>query len=158
MDYARRLQIADIAPSTSKCYLRAIRDLSLHAGRAPAELEIEDILDHLAHYKATRQIGSSSMNTRICGIRFYYREVLGRLDMDFHIPNPRRRVKPLSEVMTQAEVLSKRQKRSLHRLKQGVSETATPLFPSGTTQRRLAVQWTAKRGAHAPTQCSTRSG
>ena len=44
------------------------------------------------------------MNTRICGIRFYYREVLGRLDMDFHIPNPRRRVKPLSQIMTQAEV------------------------------------------------------
>ena len=104
VDFDQRLQIAGIAPSTSKSYLRAVRDLSLHAGRSPVDLEIEDILDHLAHYKASRKIGSSTMNTRICGIRFYYREVLGRLDMDFYIPNPSRRVKPLSEVMTQSEV------------------------------------------------------
>lgn len=76
------MSIAGIAPSTSKAYLRAVRDLSLHTGRPPADLEIEDIIDHLAHYKTTRKIGSSSMNLRVCGIRYYYREVLNRLDPD----------------------------------------------------------------------------
>ena len=98
------MTIAGIAPATSKSYLRAIRDLSLHFEAAPADLSTDQILDHLHFYKEQKKVGSSTMNIRICGIRFYYREVLQRTDMEFHIPNPRRTVKPLAEIINRREL------------------------------------------------------
>ena len=96
--------LAGMSPATAKSYLRAIRDLSLHFDLPPDELSVDQIIDHLHFYKEQKKIGSSTLNTRICGIRFYYREVLQRNDMEFYIPNPRRATKPLAEVIPRREI------------------------------------------------------
>jgi integrase/recombinase XerD len=49
-----------------------------------------EIIRHLTDCRDSRNLSSSALNSRICGIKYLYREVYRRLDLIVDLPNPRR--------------------------------------------------------------------
>jgi integrase len=72
-------------------------------GKTPAQLTGTEVIAHLNRSRELKQLSSSSLNTRICGIKYYYRRVLHRLDMAIDIPNPRR-IKQAGDLLTPVEM------------------------------------------------------
>jgi len=97
------LRLAGAAEATIINYVRAVRDLMEWTGKTPAQLTETEVIAHLNRYRELKQLSSSSLNTRICGIKYYYRRVLHRLDMALDIPNPRR-IKQVGDLLTPAEM------------------------------------------------------
>ena len=73
--------------STQKTYLRALRDLMEDCGAVPENLTAERIKTHLMTLRS--RLSSSPLNLRVCGIKYYFRHVVKRLDLVVDIPNPR---------------------------------------------------------------------
>ena len=73
--------------STQKTYLRALRDLMEDCGDVPENLTAERIKTHLMMLRS--RLSSSPLNLRVCGIKYYFRHVVKRLDLVVDIPNPR---------------------------------------------------------------------
>ncbi len=73
--------------STQVTYIRAIRDLMEDCGSIPEDLSAERIKAHLSSLRP--RLSSSPLNLRVCGIKYYFRHVVKRLDLVVDIPNPR---------------------------------------------------------------------
>ena len=97
------LRLSGAAEATTINYTRAVRDLMHATGKTPDQLCESGIIDHLNRYRDRKKLSPSALNIRICGIKYYFREVAHRLDIDINIPNPRR-VKQIGDILTPAEV------------------------------------------------------
>ena len=73
--------------STQITYIRAVRDLMEDCGAIPENLTAERIKAHLSSLRG--RLSSSPLNLRVCGIKYYFRHVVKRLDLVVDIPNPR---------------------------------------------------------------------
>lgn len=82
-------------------YVRALRDLQKHFDASADQLSRQQLLAYLALKRKT--YSSSSLNMQVCALKYYYREVLRRLDLVVTIPNPRRS-KQIGEVLNPTEV------------------------------------------------------
>ena len=87
---------------TQKPYLRAVRDLMESCKSIPEGLSADQIKAHLVSFKG--KISSSALNLRVCGIKFYFRHVVRRLDLVVDIPNPRV-AKYVQDVLSEDEIL-----------------------------------------------------
>jgi integrase/recombinase XerD len=87
---------------TQKPYLRGVRDLMESCKSVPELLSADDIKAHLVSFRG--KISSSSLNLRVCGIKFYFRHVVRRLDLVVDIPNPRV-AKYVQDVLSEGEIL-----------------------------------------------------
>jgi integrase/recombinase XerD len=83
--------------STQKMYLRALRDLMENCEDIPENLTATRIQKHLSELR--KDLSSSTLNTRVCGIKYYFRNVEKRPDLVVDIPNPRV-AKYVQEVLT----------------------------------------------------------
>jgi len=97
------LRLSGAAEATIINYVRAVRDLMEWTGKTPTELTETQVIAHLNRYRELKQLSPSALNTRICGVKYYYREVLHRLDMAIDLPNPRR-IKQIGDLLTPIEV------------------------------------------------------
>jgi integrase/recombinase XerD len=97
------MQIAGCTEATQVNYARAVRDMMHFTGKTPDQLTEQEIIAHLCEYRDQKKLSSSSLNTRICAIKYLYREVYRRLDIAVDLPNPRRS-KQIGKIMTAAEV------------------------------------------------------
>lgn len=86
---------------TQKPYLRAVRDLMESCQSIPESLNADQIKAHLACFRG--KISSSALNLRVCGVKFYFRNVVKRLDLVVDIPNPRV-AKYVQDVLSEAEL------------------------------------------------------
>ena len=93
----RELELKRRPKTTIKAYVAAVADLSRYAGRSPDRIEVEQIRDFLHHLITERKVAFSTCNQKMCGIRFFYREVLGR-ELQLRVPAKRsgRLPEPLS--------------------------------------------------------------
>jgi len=87
---------------TQKPYLRAVRDLMESCQSVPELLNSDQIKAHLVGFRG--KISSSALNLRVCGIKFYFRHIVRRLDLVVDIPNPRV-AKYVQDVLSEAELL-----------------------------------------------------
>jgi integrase/recombinase XerD len=106
--------------STQITYIRALRDLMEVCGDIPENLSAERIKTHLSSLRG--HLSSSALNLRVCGIKYYFRNVVRRLDLVVDIPNPRV-AKYVQEVLSEDELAmlfdacrSMREKAMLHLL------------------------------------------
>jgi integrase/recombinase XerD len=87
---------------TQKPYLRSVRDLMESCKSVPELLSADDIKAHLVSFRG--KLSSSALNLRVCGIKFYFRNVVRRLDLVVDIPNPRV-AKYVQDVLSEDEIL-----------------------------------------------------
>jgi site-specific recombinase XerD len=94
----RELELHRKAPRTVDAYVTAVSQLARYYGRSPDKISLEEIRDFLHHLITVQKVAYSTCNQKVCGIRFFYREVLGHQDFQLRVPAKRsgRLPEPLS--------------------------------------------------------------
>ena len=91
------MQVSGSPLSTQITYLRSLRDLMENCGAIPENLSAERIKLYLSSLRGS--LSSSALNLRVCGIKYYFRNVEKRPNLVVDIPNPRV-AKYVQEVLT----------------------------------------------------------
>ena len=91
------------ADATRINYVRGVRELMLSLQQLPEECDVHQIKAFLVQLRDKGQLSSSSINLRVCGLKYYFRHVVHRLDLVVGIPNPRI-AKYSTEVLDAAEM------------------------------------------------------
>lgn len=99
------MNLSNNAVATRTNYVRGVRHLMMQLGKLPENCTIDEIKSFLVKLRDTGQLSSSSINLRVCGLKYYFRHVVNRLDLVVGIPNPRI-AKYHTEVLTTAELLT----------------------------------------------------
>ncbi|MEM9848457.1 MAG: phage integrase N-terminal SAM-like domain-containing protein, partial [Bacteroidota bacterium] len=84
-----QMKLANNAFATRENYIRGVRALILHYQRLPEQCSVHEIKAFLVHQRDDQQYSSSTVNLRVCALKYYFREVVHRLDLVVKIPNPR---------------------------------------------------------------------
>jgi site-specific recombinase XerD len=99
----QHLAVKGCVESTQITYSRSLHDLMIATQKVPLDITEPEIVAHLSDLRDKRGLSSSAINGRICGIRYYYREVIHRLDIIVDLPNPRR-AKVIGDTLNEAEL------------------------------------------------------
>jgi site-specific recombinase XerD len=94
----RELELQRKSPSTVRAYVRGVAGLAEYYGRSPEKIAVEEIRDYLHYLITERELAFESVNQALAGLRFFYRQVLGRDQLDLRVPAKRsgRLPEPLS--------------------------------------------------------------
>jgi integrase/recombinase XerD len=97
------LRIRNYAPSTVRCYVRAVADFAKHFNKPPDKLGPKEIRQWQLYLLKEKGVKLSTYIQAICALRFFYRQTLRR-NIDFeHIPLPRYESK-LPVILSREEV------------------------------------------------------
>jgi site-specific recombinase XerD len=96
------MTVRNLSPATQASYITAVKRFSLHHGRSPADLGVEDVRAYQVHL-VERKIAWASLNQIVSALRFLYGVTLGRTDLPERIPYARV-PKTLPVVLSTAEV------------------------------------------------------
>ncbi|MCH7685248.1 MAG: tyrosine-type recombinase/integrase, partial [Planctomycetes bacterium] len=66
--------------------MTAVSQLARHDGRSSEAISLEEVRSFLHHLIAELKLAFSSVNQKLAGIKFLYREVLGQPDFDLRVP------------------------------------------------------------------------
>ncbi|OVE78229.1 hypothetical protein BVX98_00935 [bacterium F11] len=97
------MQLRNFAERTQEAYLFAVKRLALYYRRSPEKINEKEVHDYLRYEMIERKLSVSSINQKINGLIFFYREVLKRPRVNFLMP-PRRGEQKLPEVLSLEEV------------------------------------------------------
>lgn len=97
------MSLANSAQATQIGYLRGVRELILESNKLPEEHSVQQIKRFLVQLRDTKNLAASTVNIRVCGLKYYFRHVANRLDLVVKIPNPRI-AKYHTEVLDAAEI------------------------------------------------------
>ena len=75
--------------ATRQNYLRGVKVLIQYYQRLPEECTVDEIKRYLVYQKEQLNIASSTLNVRVCCLKYYFRHIVNRLDLVVKIPNPR---------------------------------------------------------------------
>jgi integrase/recombinase XerD len=98
------MKLRNFSPATQKSYLYAVTRLTKYYGKAPDQLDKEQIRSYLVHLTVERKLSANTMTGQICGLRFFYNETLGWDETKLFIP-PRKKSSSLPEVFSPSEVV-----------------------------------------------------
>jgi len=98
----RELELARKSPRTIEAYVYAVQELATYYHRSPERISIEEIRDFIHDLVTRRKLAYSTVNQRLAGLKFFYRQVLGRDDVDLRVPA--KRSKRLPEPLSRTEV------------------------------------------------------
>ena len=97
------MSLANNAFATRQNYIRGIRSLMLHYQNLPEDCTVDQIKAFLVNQRDQGGYSSSTVNLRVCGLKYYFRHVVHRLDLVVKIPNPRIQ-KYNTEILTMEEL------------------------------------------------------
>lgn len=83
------MAVANSTFATRKSYVRGLKALILHFQKLPEQCSAHEIKAFLVHCRDNLNYSASTTNLRVCSIKYYFREVVHRLDLVVKIPNPR---------------------------------------------------------------------
>lgn len=83
------MHIANSSLATRKSYVRGVKALILHYNKLPEECTIHEVKAFLVYCRDKLHYSASTTNLRVCSLKYYFREVVHRLDLVVKIPNPR---------------------------------------------------------------------
>ena len=95
--------IRNLAESTQKSYVSAMRKLAGYYRRSPDELSEEEVRRYLLYLTQEKKVSASTFRQDISALRFFYTVTLNREWMIHHLPYPRVS-KKLPEVLSREEV------------------------------------------------------
>ena len=84
-----QMSLKNNAFATRQNYIRGVRSLILHYHKLPEECTVDEIKSYLVNERDKKGHCSSTVNLRVCGLKYYFRYVVNRLDLVVKIPNPR---------------------------------------------------------------------
>lgn len=90
--------------ATRQNYLRGVKVLIEHYQRVPEDCSVDEIKTYLVYQREQLNIASSTLNVRVCSLKYYFRHIAQRLDLVVKIPNPRV-TKYDTEILTESELL-----------------------------------------------------
>jgi site-specific recombinase XerD len=83
------MALANNALATRTNYIRGVRHLMMQLGKLPEDCTAHEVKAFLVKLREEAVLSSSSLNLRVCGLKYYFRHVAKRLDLVVAIPNPR---------------------------------------------------------------------
>jgi site-specific recombinase XerD len=94
----RELQLQRMSANTVKAYTAAVEQLARYYGRSPENISTEELRHYLYYLIVDRKLATSSVNVRLAGIQFLYRNVLQQDDFNLKVRTKRsgRLPQPLS--------------------------------------------------------------
>ena len=98
----RELELARKSPRTVEAYVYGVQELATHFRRSPDKISVEEVRDFIHYLVTERKLAYSTVNQRLAGLKFFYRQVLGREDLDLRVPAKRSRRLP--EPLSREEV------------------------------------------------------
>lgn len=98
------MSLANHSDASIYSYLTAVKSLINYYGKPPENCSVDEIKAFLIHERDKLRLSSSTVNLRVCGLKYYFRNIAHRLDLVVKIPNPRIQ-KYDTEVLTNEEVL-----------------------------------------------------
>ncbi|TVM01093.1 MAG: integrase [Candidatus Brocadia sp. WS118] len=102
-DMLRAMKLRAFSERTQESYVSAVSSLARYYQRSPDQITFREIEDYLLYLQEERGLAHSSCNLAIAGLKFFYREVLGRDDLYFEIPR-RKKVSTLPEILSGEEL------------------------------------------------------
>lgn len=97
------MQLRGLAPKTQEAYLHAVRQVALHYGKSPDQINEDQLRRYFLFLKNERQVGRSSYTVALCGIKFFYERTLRRQWTLFDLVRPEKSMK-LPVVLSREEV------------------------------------------------------
>jgi site-specific recombinase XerD len=97
------LQLRGYAERTVHAYVHTVVQLARFYGRSPDQLTEEEIRNYLLHLTNVRKIARSTHTLVLCGLKFFYQQVLGRAWHVLGVARPRPE-KKLPVVLSRDEV------------------------------------------------------
>lgn len=101
-DLRRELVSRKYSPRTIKAYVHYNGEVLKFFGKNPYEITNNDVKDYLFHLVEEKDVSTSTLNTTINALKFYYGEILKR-SFVYEIKRPKKD-KKLPVVLSQAEV------------------------------------------------------
>ncbi len=89
----QEMTLRGLSANTQRAYLRAVSQLAEHYGRSPDRISIRDIKAYLLHLHQNERCATSTCNVKVCALRFFYHQTLGRSRTGFDIPIARKSTK-----------------------------------------------------------------
>lgn len=83
------MRIRNLAESTQKSYVSAMRKLAGYYRRSPDELSEEEVRKYLLYLTQEKKVSASTFRQDISALRFFYTVTLNREWMIHHLPYPR---------------------------------------------------------------------
>src|SRR5277367_3370264 len=97
------LRIRNYAPTTVRCYIRAVAEYAKHFNKPPDQLGSEEIRSWQLFLLNEKRVKLSTYIQAVCALRFFYRNTLHRRIEIERIPLPRYE-KKLPVILSKAEV------------------------------------------------------
>lgn len=72
------LELRGLSESTQEAYLRVVRQLAEHYGRAPDQITDEELRKYFLHLRNIRGIAQNTLQVSISALRFFYQYTLGK--------------------------------------------------------------------------------
>jgi site-specific recombinase XerD len=79
------MTVRNLSPTTQGSYIHAVKKFSLHFGRSPECLGIEDVRTYQVHL-VSRGVAWATLNQVVSALRFFYGVTLARKDLPERIP------------------------------------------------------------------------
>lgn len=98
------MDLANSSLATRKSYVRGVKKLIQFYSKLPEECTVDEIKSFLVYLKNEGHYSASTINLRVCSLKYYFRNVANRLDLVVRIPNPRIS-KYSTEILTYEELL-----------------------------------------------------
>ncbi len=96
------MTIRNLSPATQRSYVHAVEKFSLHFGRSPARLGLDDVRAYQVHL-ASKGVAWATLNQIVCALRFLYGVTLSQNEVPERIPYAKR-PRTLPEVLSPEEV------------------------------------------------------
>jgi len=90
------MKLRNFSAATQKSYLYAVTRLTQYHGKAPDQLDKEDIRAFLVHLLVERKLSPNGLTGYCSGLRFFYNQTLGWDENKLFIP-PRKKSSPLAK-------------------------------------------------------------
>ena len=85
----REMKLRNFSERTHESYLYAVYQLAAYYHRCPAKILKDEIHDYILYLLEDRKLSWSSVNLAICGLKFFYTQVLDWEEMQLGIPTRR---------------------------------------------------------------------
>lgn len=97
------MELRGLDPDTKKFYLRSMTKFMQFFKKPPAKLDIEDIKKYQLYLLKERELAPNSVNGHLSGVKFFYRNVLGRHWYSDSIPRVKAK-RVLPDILSEEEV------------------------------------------------------
>lgn len=100
---SEHMELKGLSVSTIRNYVNSLEELVEELKKEPESCSAEELKAHLVGVGKLRNLSSSALNIRVCGLKYYFREVARIPELVVSVPN-RRVQKYVTDILTSEEI------------------------------------------------------